>query len=145
MDTMSKQKASENEDQPTKEISHLSQSTCNPDQTTKTRDVASDTMSKKETSANEEKPMKMGSRFKYDILVFLQVAERDLLVKNLTRSRGILEDVIKELDKSLAVQSQEQIKIRPILQEAVEALLAGKAVVAHSCIRLAITELTATS
>ena len=96
---------------------------------------------KKETSAKEKMP-KMGSRFKYDILVFLQNAERELLVKNTAYSQVILEDVIKELDKSLEIQSQEQAKIRPILQEAVKALLVGKPVVTHSCIRLAITELT---
>lgn len=101
-----------------------------------------DTNSKKETSANGDQPMKMGSRFKYDILVYLQEAERALLTKRLLRARSIVRLVTNELDQSQEVQSQEQVAIRPLLQEADKALFEGKAAVVHSCLRKAITELT---
>ena len=87
-----------------------------------------DTTSKKETSANGGKPkkIKLRRRFKYDILVFLQNVEREMLLENQSYASGILQKVIKELKNAEmeAGESRLQPDITDLLQEADKALLA---------------------
>lgn len=100
------------------------------------------TTSKQKTSANEDQPL--NSRYKYDIRVYLQGAVKALLKNNINYARCHLRVVINDL-RMVKSPSQEASDISAIVQEADSALLAKKPVVAHSCMRLAIKELSSTS